>query len=317
MLRMVKSFCCLLFIVSIIAVACQKQPETSNCKHTYLGYRGVYGKSGSTQSCVFGTVEKNTAFVTPICNFENRVSTNHGAYSTKEFCYYVFRNDGAFYTPLYKLALDGAVTTYKGSVAFGRYDGLLYNRFDDKLYVFERISGGIKVSLSELLISGSEYTVNKLVTDLGIITSASIVSSTVNNKTGEIFFQIGTDTSSSLYSYLPSHAKLEKLYSSNSHRLFGLAYDVKGDLLYGLRQDKKQTHLTVFSQSGTIVAADTIPLMPDLSFCSAVFDDCSGEYILAGKVSDSVGYYIRFNKEAKIITQDTINGIMQGLTILN
>ncbi len=311
-----------IFLIVIVAVACRRPYTNASpvCTATYLGYQGVDVHKDSLPLCLFGKIDQQTTGLKVITSFVNSVQANQAAYNTQDQCYYVLQQNYVVSKPtLFRVRLDGTVTALRStSKPLHSCNGLLYNKYDNKLYVFRRSAGAAKASLCEISVSVDSYSVHEMVRDISFSYFYSYIYTAVDNKTGNIFFQIGTDTSYKLYVYHPGDAEARMIHRNDAKQaLFGLAFNPNNNLLYCMRQDSTRTQLLRVSATGSAFIGDTLPFYPHRYFSSAVFDPCANHYVVAGRVNDTFGYYNWLDATGKVVRQDTTRSIFQGLTIVN
>lgn len=316
---MTKELAGICFILTM--VSCSKPFNTTEkeCKSMLIGYKAVLvSKADSLPECIYGAISKNVSLYSQISTFPNTANTNQGAYDTATHCYYVF---GSTYptkrTILYKIDLEGQITTLTNNSLYLKYDGLLYSRFNNKLYAFRRNKGASGVSVCEITVSAKEFSAKEIIKDMWGIPVNATVSSTISNKTGNVYFRLGTDSTHELYRYSPVETQVKLLLKENNLQLFGMCYNAKDNMIYCMKQDSLKTHFVKISTDGKTVVIDTIPFRPDPEYFSAVIDLCDNEYIFTGKVNNTNGYIIRLNMNGTLLSKDTTAGILQALTITN
>jgi hypothetical protein len=318
---MTKQLTCL-YIVTITAfLSCKRQAATAPamCKAAFFGYKCTnVSNAGSLPECSFGEINKKTASSSTIATFFNTAHTNQGAYDPTNKCYYTFMyNNGKGATILLKTTIDGQVSWLRDSNLITRYEGLIYNRFYNKLYTFNRNNGAKGISICEVLTSGNNFTTKDVYEEIGKSIYSSKISATTDNKTGNIYYQLVYDSHYELYRYNPGEQVATLIHKENKASLIGLCYNSNDDMLYCIKRDSAKTNFVKISTVGAMFTIDTLPFKPNPEFVSCTFDNCDNEYIISGLITDNTGYFIRLDVNAAIVSRDTTWAVFQGLTMVD
>ncbi len=245
----------------------------------------------------------------------NSERSAQGAFDTVAHCYYAFgSNDGSDPTVLYRINLEGRVEALTNSEYRLLFNGLLYSRFDGRLYAFRRNAGASGVAVCQILTYPDRFEAKELVKDIWGVAANTVISSAVDNNTGKLYFRLGTDSTFEIYSFQPGDSAAKKLLSQKKSRIFGLCFNPADERLYAIRQDSTKTRFVKIDNQGNTTVIDTLPFRPDpASFCAAI-DRCANQYMLMGKVSNTHGYLVRLAMNGSIMGRDTTDGILQAVT---
>jgi hypothetical protein len=315
-----KQFRCLFMLILTAVSSCKRQftPAPVVCKPVFWGYKCTnVSVPGSLPECSFGEINKETATLSTIATFLNTAHTNQGAYDLKNKCYYTFRyTNGVGASILYKITLDGHVNQLK-DITSTRYEGLIYNRFYNKLYAFKRNNGAVGISICEVITNENDFSTKDIFKEIGKTIYSAKISTTTDNKTGDIYYQLVYDGSYELFRYNPAEQAATLIQSEKKVRLTGLAFNENDDMLYCIKRDSTKTYFAKISPNGAVVTIDTLPFTPNPEFVSCAFNKCDNEYIITGLATNTTGYFIRLNVNAAIVRRDTTLSVLQGLTIVD
>ncbi len=315
---MIKPFLHTCAFVMLCAISCKKPdtPTAVACKTVFFGYNGIYStKPDSVADCTFGIINRQTASSSTLATFLNTVYAGQGVYNTSDKCYYAFRYFSTGNPILYRVNLEGVVTELKNFTANFRYEGLVFSRFDNKLYAFQKNKGSVGVALCQIIIKGNEFSTVDVMKHIGWVASDAYISATVDNATGNIYYNVGAGKTYNVYCRHPRDSVTIVIAQSTKSYLLGLCFNPNDNMLYGIKQDTTKNSFVKISLTGAVTTIDTLPFTPKRSYYSACIDRCANEYIISGKITNTTGYLIRVNMSGSIISRDTTQGIFHAITV--
>jgi hypothetical protein len=273
-------------------------------------YRGTHTDTVyAPYSCVFGMINTATGSSTSMASFMGDVYFNQGAYHITEGNYYAFKSIMDTTRTLFRISPSGTVTTLTNSATGNRFDGLVYNRHNGRLYCF-RNSGGI----AEVTVTGSSYTA----TDVAATIHPELYdNATVDPATGDIYFQTH-DLSTTTYNiekYQPGGA-VTTVSSGMPVDLSGMRYNANDGMLYAIRPGGAGYDFVKINSAGTITTISSLSYV-NTKFYSACIDPCSNHYLLAYRGFDLLhnGHLIQLDMSGTVIRHDSATTMYQGLAV--
>jgi len=289
------------------AITCPSMPEV-------YAYRGIHNDTVfAPYSCIFGMINTSTGASTSMASSMNRVYFNQGAFHISENTYYTFKSMDTART-LLKIDMSGTVTPLSNTSFGDRFDGLVYNRFNSKLYCFRVHNGSGLCHIAEVVVSGSSYTTSDVSTTLNVEMNDN---ATVDPATGDIYYQTGGG-SPTTYNIEKCHpgGTASTICSGMALDISGLRYNANDHLLYAIRPGSSGGFEFVkINGSGAITALSSVPYV-NTKFYSACIDPCNNHYILSYKaLSTSTGHLYQMNMSGTMLQHDSAATMYQGLDV--
>ena len=285
--RLLAVACAALFALQ----GCRREPETYafTCPTTGV----LYGYAGASVSplpyvpCSAGNIDlASGAMASTAATISNNTQFNQSAYSLAEDAYFSFLRGDAAYS-LYKVSGTGSTTLSYTGAAVDRMDGLVYDRMHGKLYCF--VTSGSTSVLSEIVIMGTSYTTNAIVTSPEV---ALHDNTTADPGSGDIYFQtLNMSTQQySIYKHVHGSTSTPTLIyvSPAATEMWGLRYNPNDDMLYALRLSLSVANtyeLVMLNPStGTLSSIANLGININPKFLSATIDPCNNRYIFAAQI---------------------------------
>lgn len=288
------------------------EPQAITCPSAaeVYAYRGV--PVDSATACTFGKINTATGGSTSIASLTASIYFNQGAYHITENNYYAFKAQDTTRT-LFKISMAGVVTPLTNSSYGSTFDGLVYNRFNGKLYCF-RLSGGTS-HIAEIVVSGSTYTTVDLATTL---LPEQYDNATVNPLTGDIYYQTRTSAGSNVEKYHPG-GSVSTVCSAMPIELWGMRYNPNDNNLYAVIANSSSAtgfEFVKISSSGTLTVLSAVPFINFKKF-SACFDPCTDHYIFSypGHTAPIQGHLMQLNTSGTVLQHDSAATLYQGMAV--
>jgi len=290
----------------------EPEPAAITCPSAaeIYAYRGA--PVDSATACTFGKINTGTGGSTSMASFTGHIHFSQGAYHITENNYYAFKAQDTTRT-LFRISMGGTVTPLTNS-AYGNYfDGLVYNRFNGKLYCF-RSSGGVS-HIAEVVVSGSTYTTADVATAL---LPEQHDNATVDALTGDIYYQTRTSAGSNVERYHPG-GSVSTVCSAMPTELWGMRYNPNDNNLYAIRANSSSAtgfEFVKINSSGTLTFLSAVPYINFKKF-SACFDPCTDHYIFSYPGLDSTlqGHLMQLNTAGTVLQHDSSATLYQGLAV--
>lgn len=272
-------------------------------------YRGV--PVDTATACTFGKINTATGGSTSMASFTGHIHFSQGAYHIVENNYYAFKAQDTTRT-LFKISMAGVVTPLTNSSYGSTFDGLIYNRFNGKLYCF-RLSGGTS-HIAEVVVSGSTFSTADVATTL---LPEQYDNATVNALTGDIYYQTRTSAGSNVEKYHPG-GSVSTVCSGMPTELWGMRYNPNDNNLYAVRANSAGTghEFVKINSSGTLTVLSAVPYINFKKF-SACFDPCTDHYIFSYPGLDTTlqGHLMQLNTSGTILQHDSATTLYQGMDV--
>lgn len=305
----------LCFIALTIISGCRPrsydtEPSAISCPTAaeVYGYRG--SPVDSATSCTYGKINTSTAGIAGIAPFTSHIQFSQGAYHIGENNYYVFKATDTART-LLRISSAGAVTPLTNSAYGSRFDGLVYNRFNGKLYCF-RTAGGTS-HIAEITVSGSTYTTADLATTL---LPEMHDNATVDASTGDIYYQsFAGSMNFNVEKYHPGGA-VTTVATGMPTDLWGMRYNPNDNNLYAVRAGTTFEFVKINS-SGVLSVLSSLPQINFKKF-SATFDPCTDHYILSFQQFSGPflnGHLMQMSTTGAVLQHDSMSTVYMGLDV--
>lgn len=302
--------------------ACTKEKKTTSCSSDIYGYNGsglgTYPTGGTTN---YGKITPSTGTATTLQTFMATTYSNQGAYNTSDFCYYVFKIYNTSHSnTLYRVNASTGVTSLMNSTGVTeQFDGLVYNNANSKLYCFKGDTAGPRIA--ELTIGSTTFTANVVATDPNV--GYSVVSSTANPNTGDIYYEVvAVSGGAYLYKIMKYHpAGTPTVVTSGSGAmLLGLRYNRTTHMLNAVRPNatswtSASEFVSVDPATGTTTTVSSLPFGANQEFYSAVIDSCTNHYIFSPGSASSTGTLREIDAAGAVVNSATTTGEFQGMDV--
>lgn len=300
----------------------QVQPEALLCPSSPIlyGYKGPRADTtGEYVNCSAGNIDMATGLFTSAAGIKNRTYYNQGAYHMSENAYYTFKLGDTADT-LYRVA-GGSVTMLSHTSEGEDYiDGIVYDRFHNKLFCF--VTTGSTSRISEVVISGSSYITNPV----SYTTEAMAYdNATVDPATGDMYFQTHNPTTNmySIRKYESGSSSTPAIIYSNpvAIAMWGLRYNRIDNMLYALRPSISVANTFDFVRlnpsTGIMTVIANLGFNINTKYLSAAINPCDNRYIFATQVvttPDPIAFKLyQLNMTGAVVTSSAIPQMYQGL----
>ncbi len=311
----------LLFSLCLLLFSCTKDANhaKSTCETTFLGYRTTVDTityDTVAPLAEWGIISGKTATMKRVVYIKNTPKFNQAAYHSGNMCYYTFLNKSdTEKAVLYQIRPDGMVTEFRDSLSGSKYDGLVFMKGKQRLYAFKSTYGATNDWLCELSLNGENFLPRIIVAGIGRSTTNATINSVADNSTGNIFYIVASDKTTTLVRINPEKAQVAEIFSkAKPYELHGLCFHESEKVMYGVAKDTSGFHLVKISTGGEVTTIDTLKTPNDIRFMSAAIDECTNDYVLTSRTSGYTGYLIRMNIDRKTTITLSTNQIFQGLS---
>ncbi len=274
-------------------------------------YRATHTETTATYPCVFGKINTTTGTSTSMASFAGNVQFRQAAFHITENNYYTFKFNDTTRT-LLSISMSGTVTPLSNAAVGSRFDGLIYNRFNSKLYCF-RTSAGVS-HIAEITVSGTTYTTTDVATTLH---PQMYDNATVDPATGAIYYQTkpASATTYNIEKYIPG-GSVTTICTAMPVDVSGLRYNTNDNLLYAIRPGMTAYEFVKINSSGTITTLSTPVGYVDTKFYSACIDPCTDHYIFSCKsLNTATGHLYHISTTGAVMQHDSAATMYQGLSV--
>jgi hypothetical protein len=325
------------FVVAVLTtlaacniVACKKKPtDSTGCSTSIISAYTPEPPSTRFDSIGVGIFDGTNATFNRFGSIYNFQSNNQAAYNSSDRCYYSFRNGGrSLSNCLYKTTEDGTTTTFTSSIQ-GYFDGLIYNKANNKLYCIYlplHGSGTTPCQIVEITTGDNSYTFTPVVTTEGHQWDELAATSAVDQSTGSIYFttkaaQTGIYT---IEKYVQGATETIVLTTGNDKRIMGLQYNRTDNMLYAVSEEfptgmsnAVYHFVRIDPNTGTIVPMTILPFRPNKLYYSSALNPCSNRYYFSAKtgLANDTNIVAQFDMNGNIVQQNTTTGLHHGMAI--
>lgn len=315
--KLPKIFAGLLSVAVLALSSCSRDEDTGamTCTGRLYGLSvgASYTDAIDSRPRPVALISQTDGSISSVASVRNGSHSMKGAYNTGDDCYYVFQS--AYYNTrldtLYKVAMSGVTTSYSLATSDSVSSGsLVYSRVANKLYCIQQTTTAHKIS--EVVMSGSTFSLIPLANTLHPFDGFNV---TVDNGTGDLYYQTYTGAEFVIEKYRPGGAGPAVVCSLGIERVWGLSFNMNDNKLYSIKGSNASDFVSI-TTTGTITTVSRPGFPIDAKFYSACINPCNNRFIISNiDFTTNICHLYQLNMSGAMVSHITSGSGWQGLDV--